>query len=202
MLTLLPLLKETQKTNFGCFELLGFDILLTDQLKPMLIEVNLGPSLAVSCHTDSVVKKPLLEDMLDIVLGEPAKKRRMMTIDEESYLGGSGDFELIFPFNSATSQASHEIAQGINAEENMDKIIEQIVTHFGDLPTKTGLAQQQNMDKTEGLTQNINWHKNLPNYESLPFGAEDFKLKIHFCTNRQLPFYHGGVVTKNSKPKM
>jgi len=148
MLTLLPLLSlnVSKKPNCECFELLGFDILLTDQLKPMLIEVNLGPSLAIAGSTDLAIKPPLLEDMLDIVLGEPVKERRMMTIDEESYLGGSGDFELIFPFNNVTSQASQEIAQGINAEENMDRIIAQIVSHFNG-PTTTKILTNKNMTK-------------------------------------------------------
>jgi len=134
ILTLLPLTEEP-KVDTKCFELLGFDILLTDKLKPMLIEVNLGPSLSSTCPTDNIVKMPLLQDMLDIVLGEPQRKQRLMPIDPQSdYIskqGGSGDFELIFPFNKATERASRELAEGIHTQKNMDKIVEEVCVSFG-----------------------------------------------------------------------
>jgi len=50
-----------------CFELYGYDILLDDLLKPILIEINASPSLTASSQDDSELKYRLLDDMLSIV---------------------------------------------------------------------------------------------------------------------------------------
>ncbi|KAL7860152.1 hypothetical protein SRHO_G00152990 [Serrasalmus rhombeus] len=50
-----------------CFELYGFDILLDQDLKPWLIEVNASPSLTASSQEDYELKCRLLEDTLHVV---------------------------------------------------------------------------------------------------------------------------------------
>ncbi|XP_012272685.1 probable tubulin polyglutamylase TTLL2 isoform X2 [Orussus abietinus] len=54
----------------NCFELFGFDILIDENLKPWLLEVNVSPALGNDCEVDSEVKKPLLHDLFDL-LGLP-----------------------------------------------------------------------------------------------------------------------------------
>ncbi|XP_024939169.1 probable tubulin polyglutamylase TTLL2 isoform X2 [Cephus cinctus] len=54
----------------NCFEFFGFDVLIDDNLKPWLLEVNVSPALGNDCEVDSEVKKPLLHDMFDL-LGLP-----------------------------------------------------------------------------------------------------------------------------------
>uniref|UniRef100_A0A7S0J377 Tubulin--tyrosine ligase-like protein 5 n=1 Tax=Calcidiscus leptoporus TaxID=127549 RepID=A0A7S0J377_9EUKA len=51
------------------FELIGFDVLLDENLKPWLLELNASPSLKVEApdSSDAVVKDAMLEDMLSLV---------------------------------------------------------------------------------------------------------------------------------------
>ena len=46
----------------SCFELLGFDVLINESLKPWLLEVNLSPSLGADTPLDLKVKSCLLAD--------------------------------------------------------------------------------------------------------------------------------------------
>ncbi|XP_043946274.1 probable tubulin polyglutamylase TTLL9 isoform X2 [Protopterus annectens] len=50
-----------------CFELYGYDILIDEDFKPWLLEVNASPSLTASSQEDYELKCHLLEDMLHVV---------------------------------------------------------------------------------------------------------------------------------------
>lgn len=50
-----------------CFECYGYDLLIDDDLKPWLIEVNASPSLSPSTRSDRIMKQRLLTDMYSIV---------------------------------------------------------------------------------------------------------------------------------------
>lgn len=49
-----------------CFELFGFDILVDENLKPWLLEVNLSPSLICDSPLDSLLKSHLFANVLNI----------------------------------------------------------------------------------------------------------------------------------------
>ncbi|KAK5584376.1 hypothetical protein RB653_005987 [Dictyostelium firmibasis] len=54
--------------NKGSFELLGFDILLNDQLEPMLLEVNTNPGLHLLTDNVKVHHKIAVDDLFKVVL--------------------------------------------------------------------------------------------------------------------------------------
>jgi hypothetical protein len=51
----------------NCFELLGFDVLIDETLKPWLLEVNLSPSLNTESALDISIKTKLLVDLFNMV---------------------------------------------------------------------------------------------------------------------------------------
>jgi tubulin polyglutamylase TTLL5 len=50
----------------NCFELLGFDILIDDNLEPWLLEVNLSPSLNCDSPLDQKIKSNLIADLFNL----------------------------------------------------------------------------------------------------------------------------------------
>merc|ERR1719379_3157952 len=53
--------------NQTCFEIFGFDVMVDDKLKPLLLEVNTFPSFASSSPFDKRVKSQLVSDALTLV---------------------------------------------------------------------------------------------------------------------------------------
>ncbi|KAF5293176.1 hypothetical protein FQR65_LT11021 [Abscondita terminalis] len=64
----------------NCFEFFGFDVLIDNTLRPWLLEVNLGPALGNDCDVDTLVKKPMLHDMFDL-LGLPLHNTGLSVFD-------------------------------------------------------------------------------------------------------------------------
>jgi tubulin polyglutamylase TTLL4 len=59
----------------NCFELYGFDILIDNQMKPWLLEVNVRPSLSSSSPLDRRIKHTLMCDMMNLIGILPYNKR-------------------------------------------------------------------------------------------------------------------------------
>ena len=51
-----------------CFELYGYDILIEENLKPWLIEVNASPSLSTTTEADRKMKTNIMESAFRIVI--------------------------------------------------------------------------------------------------------------------------------------
>ncbi|XP_028809265.1 putative tubulin polyglutamylase TTLL2 [Denticeps clupeoides] len=65
----LTLLAATPSAPFSpnCVELLGFDVLIDENFKPWLLEVNYSPALSLDCPADNTVKKALIHDLIDLM---------------------------------------------------------------------------------------------------------------------------------------
>lgn len=50
-----------------CFELLGLDIIIDQNFKPYLLEVNHTPSFSTDTPLDSLIKKSVISDSLKIM---------------------------------------------------------------------------------------------------------------------------------------
>lgn len=51
----------------ACFEMLGFDVLIDEALKPWLLEVNLSPALSADAPLDLKIKSCMLADLFTLV---------------------------------------------------------------------------------------------------------------------------------------
>lgn len=66
--TMNTLMKTLVSSKGGsCFELFGFDVMIDENLKPWLIEVNTSPSLSSSSPIDKVIKNNVITDLFNMV---------------------------------------------------------------------------------------------------------------------------------------
>merc|ERR1719162_759881 len=56
-----------QMIHGNCFELYGFDVLVDQDLKPWLLEVNLSPSMQADSPLDWQIKSSLLTDAFNLI---------------------------------------------------------------------------------------------------------------------------------------
>ena len=67
-----------------CFEILGFDVILNDKGKPILLEVNQAPSFATDSPLDFDIKKGLFVDTFKLLgLSIDKKKAKLKRLYEE-----------------------------------------------------------------------------------------------------------------------
>eukprot|EP01135_Chromosphaera_perkinsii_P006765 Nk52_evm13s578 gene=Nk52_evmTU13s578 len=85
ILSALPVLTHNYKTCFpnhtngsGCFEILGFDIMLDHKLKPWLLEVNHSPSFHCDAKLDRKLKDALIFDTFKLLNLSTKDKRKFM----------------------------------------------------------------------------------------------------------------------------
>ncbi|XP_070393960.1 polyglutamylase complex subunit TTLL1 isoform X3 [Dermacentor albipictus] len=78
-------------SDWHCFECYGYDVLLDEDLRPWLLEVNASPSLTSSTRADALLKQALVDDVLRLVA--PSGKPSASAYSEADL----GDFERILP---------------------------------------------------------------------------------------------------------
>jgi tubulin polyglutamylase TTLL9 len=76
-----------------CLELYGYDVMLDEDLRPWLIEVNASPSMSVDSVNDRELKTALFNDVLNVVDMERQYHRAK---DEKATPRRVGGFDLIY----------------------------------------------------------------------------------------------------------
>jgi hypothetical protein len=75
--------------NANSFELFGYDVLVDDELRPWLLEVNASPSLAIDTPLDRQVKQQLIVDTLSVVDPLPFDRAELAALLERKVRTGS-----------------------------------------------------------------------------------------------------------------
>ena len=113
------IIKDNDKRNVSdtsFYNLLGFDILLTDEFIPILLEVNHSPAMFIYNNLQRTIKNNLLTDTLNLVGITPFSRKKNKPLysplfninDKEINIKEAlcelnrprGDYELIFPLKS------------------------------------------------------------------------------------------------------
>ena len=129
----------------NCFCVYGFDIMIDDQLKPWLIEVNLTPSLASSSPLDKRIKTMCVCDTLTLVGIRPYQKAKVHAMEpEEVQLG---------PFEQSMTL---EKLQEKDKFDGTEKLTEDEIEMFLDLEDEN--KRRGNFDKVYPLESNVNFY--------------------------------------------
>lgn len=107
--TIIMIAEQTAKkvTELSCegnklFEVYGFDVIIDENIRPWLLEVNLNPSLSCDSEMDTKVKSMMISDALSVA-GMPIEQgdREDLASEFEYEKARSGNFENIFPKKNA-----------------------------------------------------------------------------------------------------
>lgn len=119
-------------SRYCAYELFGVDILLDEDLKPWLLEVNISPSLHSSTPLDTAVKGPLVRDLLNLAGYQIPSK--MTATQQESLVPNLGingslcyDQRLYTTVLSPAERSKHNEYQQIESrEEYLDSILKDL----------------------------------------------------------------------------
>ena len=107
-------LYQNRLNDINFYDLLGYDILITKNYEPFLLEINSGPTITSNNELDKIIKTNLLVDTLNLVGISPYSKGNLpkqfqtsrITIEQNinnalcELTRPRGDFELIFPLKN------------------------------------------------------------------------------------------------------
>jgi len=137
-----------------CFELYGYDILIDDELKPWLIEINSNPSLTASTNKDSEMKIKMLDDMLTI-------------LDLEKILSGNedqvGGFDLICRGNVIKKPDNYTYGTMLGTLNNREKQLKTLSKQTANRLAQLHMQKNLNVGNSSGNYQSNNNQMNNAN---------------------------------------
>ena len=129
-----------------CFELYGYDILIDENLKPWLIEINSNASLTASTERDAQTKIKMLDDLLTIVDLE-----KIMTGNEDQV----GGWDIICRGTPIKMNNNCMYKTRLGSFNNREKQLKQLAKQ-----TASRLANLY-MQKKKGVSGNNNYSSNI-----------------------------------------
>ena len=129
-----------------CFEMYGYDILIDENLKPWLIEINSNASLTASTERDAQTKIKMLDDLLTIVDLE-----KIMTGNEDQV----GGWDIICRGTPIKMNNNCMYKTRLGSFNNREKQLKQLAKQ-----TASRLANLY-MQKKKGVSGNNNYSSNI-----------------------------------------
>mmetsp|Transcript_47206 Transcript_47206/g.78328 ORF Transcript_47206/g.78328 Transcript_47206/m.78328 type:complete len:212 (-) Transcript_47206:137-772(-) len=122
--------KNVMIADKHCFECYGYDIIIDQQLKPWLIEINASPSLSATTKADRVFKDKLIFDLFQVIVPPSSSSDDQdvenMKKDDRKHIG---DFYLVYAESSDggsfdASEVGHDQrASTIEKEESRAQLV-------------------------------------------------------------------------------
>ena len=123
--------RNNNLNDINFYDILGYDIIITNEYEPILIEINTGPSIVIHNELDKIIKTNLLVDTLNLIgisifsKNIFFKKQYFTNISIEDNVNNAlceltrprGDYELIFPLKG-NIKTYKKFFKGMNSKEN------------------------------------------------------------------------------------
>uniref|UniRef100_A0A1B6JU11 Tubulin polyglutamylase TTLL4 n=1 Tax=Homalodisca liturata TaxID=320908 RepID=A0A1B6JU11_9HEMI len=172
-------------SRYCSYELFGVDVLLDENLKPWLLEVNISPSLHSSSPLDLAVKGPMVRDLMNIA-GYQIPNKLSSQVQTELMENLGLDSTLCFDRRLYTTALSNEekqkhvtFQQSEDREDYLNQILRDLtpddVRHL--VQYEDELTQLGNFQKIFPTTETHDYHQffETPRYYNMLFDAWEVK---------------------------
>lgn len=156
--------KSKSEGGYRCFEVLGFDIILDEQLKPWLLEVNHSPSLHCDTDLDTQVKSSVVRESL--LLGSLRRQDVLLSHTPTAKDGGTDDTAMSIPKQTSAPTNQEECLDEAKVQELRTQCEDALLSGFDRIyPLST--ASVDNFSRRQELYTRIEQHKGTLLKESL-----------------------------------
>lgn len=129
-------------SNPNCFELFGYDIIIDDNLKCYLLEINSSPSLARDYILDDLIKQQLIDDIIDVVDPINFDRQRMLEVLDRRIREEQGMKSQISTQNNSKLQLNRDLNYILRGKQ---------IRKYGEMPAFLGgferIAPSETFDK-------------------------------------------------------